>query len=418
MIKIAKKFAQKDNTIYELKNKLDNINRKIEDIREEFISGINNKVDMDINKINNEFVDIKKFLIDLIFKGIVMNNDIFDLEKISILLLEDDPIDIDQIKIILNKEKIKYNINTVTKKEDFEKKLNDNNIDIILADYSVPGFDGIDALEISQKINPFIPFIFVSGAMKEELAIECLKKGATDYVFKTHLNRLIPSIIRALKESKEIKRRKIAEEKVRESFERLSKVFNEVVVALSNIAEKRDPYTAGHQKNVSKLSTEIARNMGLSYEAIEGLRIASILHDIGKVYVPSEILNKPGRLTELEFGILKTHPQVGYEIIKDIEFPWPVAEIVLQHHEKIDGSGYPKGLIGYDILLESKILTVADVIEAMSSHRPYRAALGIDMALNQIAVNRGIFYEPSIVDCCLDIFRNDRNKLDTLINAN
>jgi len=351
-----------------------------------------------------------------------MYEDLFDFDrenqdKISILLLEDDPLDVEEIKNLLNSEKIIYEIEEVINKEDYIKYLNKNGIDIILADYSIPGFDGIDALEIAQKINPFIPFIFVSGVIKEEFAINCLKKGATDYVFKTNIKRLVPTIQRAIKESKEIKRRKIAEEKVRESFEKLSKVFNEIVIAFSNLAEKRDPYTAGHQRNVSKIACEIAKNMGFSSDKIEGLRIASLLHDIGKVYVPSEILNKPGRLTELEFSILKTHPQVGYEIIKEIEFPWPVADIVLQHHEKINGSGYPRGLIGDDLLLESKILTVADVIEAMSSHRPYRAALGIDMALNQIIMNKGIFYDPTVVDCCMDIFKNDKNKFEMIINS-
>jgi len=337
------------------------------------------------------------------------------IDKASILLLEDDPFDIEQIKILLNKSNIKYDIIEVIKKNDFIKILNANNIDLILADYSLPSFDGIEALNIAQKVNPFIPFIFVSGMMKEELAIECLNQGATDYVFKTHLKRLIPTILRALRESKEIKRRKIAEEKVRESYEKLNKTFEEVVVALSSIAEKRDPYTAGHQKNVSKIACTIAKMLGLSPIKIEGLRIAAILHDIGKFYVPSEILNKPGKLTDLEFSILKTHPQVGYEIIKEIEFPWPVADMILQHHEKLDGSGYPKGLFEKDILLESKILAVSDVIEAMSSHRPYRAALGIEAALNQVKNNSGLLYDKSVVECCLDIFEN--KKFEDIINS-
>jgi putative two-component system response regulator len=337
-------------------------------------------------------------------------------EKASILLLEDDPFDVEQIKIILDKSNIQYEIKEVLKKDDFIKYLNENNIDLILADYSIPGFDGIEALNIAQQVNPFIPFIFVSGVMKEEFAIECLNSGATDYVFKTHMKRLIPTILRALRESKEIRRRKIAEEIARESYIKLSKVFEEIVVALSSIAEKRDPYTAGHQRNVSKIACEIAKVMGLPQDKIEGLKIAGILHDIGKVYVPSEILNKPGRLTDLEFSIIKTHSQVGYEIIKEIDFPWPVADMVLQHHERLDGSGYPGGLIGEDMLIESKILTVADVLEAMSSHRPYRAALGIELALNQITMNSGIFYDKSVVDCCVSIFKN-KNKLEEVINS-
>jgi putative nucleotidyltransferase with HDIG domain len=157
-----------------------------------------------------------------------------------------------------------------------------------------------------------------------------------------------------------------------------------------------------------RLARVIAEEMGLPKERIESIEIAGNLHDIGKIKVPIEILSKSGQLSDLEFEIIKTHCQVGYDIIKSIDFPWPVGEIILQHHERIDGSGYPRGLKRENILIEAQILAVADVVEAMSSHRPYRPSLGINAALEEIEKNRGILYEPEVVDVCLRLFREDR----------
>jgi putative nucleotidyltransferase with HDIG domain len=169
--------------------------------------------------------------------------------------------------------------------------------------------------------------------------------------------------------------------------------------------EIRDPYTFGHQRRVTHLATAIAKEMALSPDQIEGIAVAGNLHDIGKINVPSEILNKPGKLSDIEFALIKSHPQAGYEIVKDIEFPWPVAEVLLQHHERMNGSGYPRGLAGGDILLEARIMAVADVVEAMASHRPYRPTLGIDKALEEIVQNKGILYDPDVVDACLKLFK-------------
>jgi putative nucleotidyltransferase with HDIG domain len=164
---------------------------------------------------------------------------------------------------------------------------------------------------------------------------------------------------------------------------------------------------------VTQLACAIAREMGLNNKMMEEIRVAGTLHDIGKMYVPSEILTKPGRLTEPEFNMIKTHSKAGYDILKMIEFPWPVAPVVLQHHERIDGSGYPSGLSAKDILLEARILAVADVVEAMSSHRPYRPARGIDKALEEISQNRGILYDPAVVDTCLKLFAEERFKFES-----
>lgn len=199
---------------------------------------------------------------------------------------------------------------------------------------------------------------------------------------------------------------KLAEERYEQSLFRLRRILEGTVNALAATAERRDPYTAGHQKRVSQLSCAIARQMGLTEDQIEGIRVAATLHDMGKIYVPAEILNKPGHITEVEMSIIRAHPKVGCDILRAIEFPWPVAEIVLQHHERLNGSGYPEGLSGKTILLEARILGVADVVESMSSHRPYRPALGVDKALEEIAQNRGVLYDPAVVDACLEVLTN------------
>lgn len=199
--------------------------------------------------------------------------------------------------------------------------------------------------------------------------------------------------------------RKKIEDELKKSNIKLQKLMEETVNGLVSAMEMRDPYTAGHQKRVAELATKIAGEMGLDKDQVNGIRIASLIHDIGKIHVPSEILSKPGKLTDVEFAIVKSHSKAGYEILKTIEFPWPVAETVLQHHEKLDGSSYPNGLTVDDIIIEAKILCVADVIEAMSTHRPYRPALSIEKALDEIIKNKGIKYDEAAVEACVKIIR-------------
>ena len=199
--------------------------------------------------------------------------------------------------------------------------------------------------------------------------------------------------------------RKRAERELQRSLKKLQVTLEGTIRALASAVEMRDPYTAGHQRDVTQLACAIAKEMGLPEEQIEGIRMAGLIHDIGKINVPAEILSKPGTLNGLEFGLIKTHPQVGHDILNGaIEFPWPVAQIVLQHHERMDGSGYPQGLSGEEILLEARILGVADVVEAMASHRPYRPALSVSQALEEISQNRGVLYDPEVVDACLKVF--------------
>jgi PAS domain S-box-containing protein/putative nucleotidyltransferase with HDIG domain len=195
--------------------------------------------------------------------------------------------------------------------------------------------------------------------------------------------------------------RKQMEDELQQSLVKLENTIQNTLQAMAKIQEARDPYTTGHQLRVAALAQEIAKEMYLPEEWIRGIHVAALIHDIGKIYVPAEILSRPSKLTASEFALVKTHPSVGHDILKTIEFPWPIADVVLQHHERLDGSGYPRGLKTGNILLEAQILAVADVVEAMSSHRPYRPAHSLDTTLEEISKNKGRLYEPDVVDSCL-----------------
>ncbi|MCX5814839.1 MAG: PAS domain S-box protein [Proteobacteria bacterium] len=199
--------------------------------------------------------------------------------------------------------------------------------------------------------------------------------------------------------------RKLAEEELKQTLEKLRKSLSGTIQAMSLTVETRDPYTAGHQRKVSSLARTIAQEMGLSNDTVDTIRMAGIIHDIGKISIPAEILSKPGKLSDMEFSLIKIHAQTGYDILKDVELPYPIAEIVLQHHERLDGSGYPQQLKGDHILLEAKIISVADVVEAIASHRPYRPGFGIDVALEEIEKNAGVLYDAGVVEACLKLFR-------------
>jgi PAS domain S-box-containing protein len=207
---------------------------------------------------------------------------------------------------------------------------------------------------------------------------------------------------------RDVTERRRADAEVKRSTEKLLKAMENTIQAMAMIVEMRDPYTAGHQRRVTQLACAIAKEMALSEEQIIALRLAGLIHDIGKIRVPTEILINPDGLSEAEFGMIKVHPVVGYDVLKTIELPWPIAEIVYQHHERMDGSGYPSGLLGKDIILEARILSVADVVEAIASHRPYRPALGTDAALDEISRQSGILYDSKVVDACLKLFRKKK----------
>ncbi len=216
---------------------------------------------------------------------------------------------------------------------------------------------------------------------------------------------IIPGTAKSIASLIDITKSKHAEEK-------LKKTMDATIDTMSNIIEAKDPYTSGHQHRVCQLAIRIAQEMKLPKDKIEGIRIASLIHDIGNISLPAEILSKPTKLNDIEFSLIKGHSQTGYDILKSIDFSYPIAKIVLQHHERLNGSGYPNNLKADKILLEAKIIGVADVVEAMSSHRPYRPALGTDKALEEISQNRGILYDPEVVDACLKLFREKGFKFE------
>jgi PAS domain S-box-containing protein len=459
---------------------------------------------------------------------------------LRVLLVEDSEDDALLLTRALKKNGYEPKVERVQTARDMSRALENAPWDIILCDYHLPGFSGFEAIDLLKKTNLDIPLIIVSGAIGEETALDCIHRGASDYIMKGNLARLSMAVQRELEEKKsrdhhrqdeealrqsEEKYRSILEdiedgyyetdlrgnftffnsalcriwrypaeelmgmnyrqytdepnakalykafttaygtglpgklmdyeiirkdqtrmaaqqsftlikdaegkttgfrgvvrditeikkmEKERqESLEHLRQTLESTVHAMAVTVESRDPYTAGHQRRVADLACAIAAMMDLEKSRIDGLRMASIIHDLGKISIPTEILTKPTKLTAIEFEIVKTHAQAGYEILKDIVFPWPIARIVLEHHEKIDGSGYPHHLKGDDTLLESKILTVADVVEAMASHRPYRPSLGTQLALDEITKNRGILYDENIVDICLKLFEEKRFSFET-----
>jgi len=193
--------------------------------------------------------------------------------------------------------------------------------------------------------------------------------------------------------------------KLQHTLDSLRKAHGATIQVMISAVEMRDPYTSGHQIRSADLARAIATEMGLSQDQIDGIRLAGSIHDIGKLSVPAEILSKPTKLTDLEFTLIKEHSRVGYEMLKDVESPWPLAQIVYQHHERVNGSGYPRNLKGDEILIEARIMAVADVVESMASHRPYRPALGIEAALEEIEKNKGILYDAAVADACLRLFR-------------
>lgn len=289
--------------------------------------------------------------------------------------------------------------------------------ELMLCDVNMPGETGIELARFVGSEYPDIAVIMVTGVDDPGIASATIDAGAYGYMIKPfNPNELIINIQNALRRRKlEIDHRthrRTLEKMVADRTLKLNQALEGIIHAMSLMIEKRDPYTAGHQRRVASLAAAIALEMDLSGNRIEGIRLAGMIHDLGKIAIPAEILSKPSRLTDIEFALIKTHSQAGYEIVADIEFPWPIARMILEHHERIDGSGYPGGLLQGEILPEARILAVADVVEAISTHRPYRPALGVDAALDEINVHRGILYDPEAVDACLNLFKNKGYSLE------
>lgn len=290
--------------------------------------------------------------------------------------------------------------------------------DLILLDIRMPGMDGYEvcARLKADAHSRDIPIIFISALQETEDKLAAFRAGGVDYISKPFQIEEVLARVRAHVQLQRMRRDleglvaertrelQAAVDSLRESRRLYGRVMEQTIQAMALTIEKRDPYTAGHQQRVSLLATAIAGEMGLPADRVEGLRLGAAIHDIGKIHLPAEVLSRPGRLSEIEFALIKTHAEVGHDIVAEVDFPWPVAEMILQHHERLDGSGYPRGLRGDAIIVEAQILAVADVVEAMASHRPYRAAQGIDQALAEIRRGAGTIYSPEIVAACLRLF--------------
>ncbi|MGZ5006701.1 MAG: HD-GYP domain-containing protein [Methylobacter sp.] len=285
--------------------------------------------------------------------------------------------------------------------------------ELILLDIRMPEMDGFEVCRRlkAQPETSDVPIIFVSSLTEMDEKVEGFELGAVDFITKPYQREELLIRVRTHLEMTRLRNR--LEYLVDERTNELRTNMLAFVTAIASTVEMRDPYTAGHQRRTAHLASAIARELQLPEDQIEGLNLASVVHDIGKIRIPAEILCKPGRLNELEFGLIKLHPETGYEILKSIDFPWPIAKAVLQHHERLEGSGYPHGLKDEEILLEAKIIAVADVVEAMISHRPYRAGLGVDAALNEITQHKGVLYDSSVVNACLTLFHEKDYKLPT-----
>jgi putative two-component system response regulator len=310
-----------------------------------------------------------------------------------------------------------YNVNSVENGAQCLEELEKNSYDILILDLRMPILDGYQVLEVMRKNSKMsnVPVIVISASDSMDDVIKSISLGAADHLPKPFDPILLQARLNAtlkaklLQDSQENYRRQLEKRvqdqvrQIEDSLRKAHQMLDNTVLALSSVVEIRDIYTAGHQQRVSQLACAIAEKLGLSKSRIEGMRVAAILHDIGKIAIPAEILSKPGKLHPAEFEVIKLHSEVARKILCTIDFPWPVPEIVVQHHERNDGSGYPAGLTGKDLLLESRVIQVADIVEAMTSHRPYRPALGREAADKQVKVNRGTFYDAEVVDAYLQL---------------
>lgn len=288
------------------------------------------------------------------------------------------------------------------------KILDDQKVDVVITDIVMPGMTGIElARMVRERYDSDV--IIITGHVEDYAYEKVIEEGASDFIQKPLNNKeLVIRLKRVLRERTLLSERDKANAELRDALDVLRKSLSGTIQVIASTVEQRDAYTSGHQRRVAHLASSLAREMRLSENIIEGIRMAATIHDLGKISIPAEILSKPTRLTDLEFSLIKIHPQVGFDILKEVDFPWPTARMVYQHHERLDGSGYPQGLKGEEILLEARIMAVADVVEAMASHRPYRPGLEIDAGLDEISENSGKFYDPDAVDACLKIFREKK----------
>lgn len=321
----------------------------------------------------------------------------------KVLMVEDNPGDARLVQVLL----AEVGGFDLAWKQDLREAalwLADNLPDAVLLDLSLPDSQGVATIDAMRKLHPDLPVVVFTGLNDEAVGVAAVKRGCQDYLVKGQGDgQLIGRTITYAVE------RKAIEMERQQSAERMKRVLLQTVKAVSLTLEMRDPYTAGHQRRVAQLASAIGERLGLPRDQLEGLHTGALIHDLGKINVPSDFLSRPGKLSDAAFGVIKSHPDVGAEIVEGIDFPWPVSDMIRQHHERLDGSGYPGGLRGDQIILEARILAVADVVEAISSHRPYRPSLGLDAALREIQDRAGSAYDPAVVEACLAVIRDNGN---------
>jgi putative two-component system response regulator len=336
------------------------------------------------------------------------------IDKPTVLIVDDNPINIDLLLDILKGD---YRFGVAKNGAKALEYLKKNKPDLILLDVMMPEMDGFEVCEILKSDQQLkdIEIIFITALNDSKYIAKGFDVGAVDYITKPFNAAEVKARVQthmSLKKMKESLNTQniILEDQVKDKTAQLQEMFDATVSGMALMAESRDPYTAGHQSRVAQYACDIGTHMELPKDRIEAIRISGLLHDIGKIRTPVSLLNRPGKLLKAEWELIKMHPLVGYKILKEIPFPWPIADIVYQHHERIDGSGYPRGLVGKDILLEAKIIAVADVMEAISSHRPYRPALPIESALNEIKNQKGLLFDESVVNSFLSSSGNMSKK--------
>lgn len=288
------------------------------------------------------------------------------------------------------------------------KRLAEKAFDVALCDVRMPGESGISLAKHIRSEFPRTAVIMLTAVDDYHIADEVVESGVYGFLLKPfHTSDLVINVRNAVRmrrlEEANRRYREHLEQLVDERTVRLKKALDGIVQVVTRMVEARDPYTAGHQQQVARLAVSIGKELGLSRDQLEGLSVGGRIHDLGKICVPAEILSKPGALSPAEFALIQAHCEQGFRIIDGIDFPWPVGRMVLEHHEKWNGRGYPEGLSGEQILLEARILCVADVVEAIASHRPYRPGLGLDSAISEIASNRGVLYDPAVVDAFMKL---------------
>jgi putative two-component system response regulator len=331
--------------------------------------------------------------------------------RVTLLVIDDNPDNLIALKAVAVDALPGCVVHTVGNGRDGLEMARRQDPDVILLDIVMPLMDGFEvcARLKSDEALRSIPVVFLTALRTDRSSrIRALELGAEGFLSKPFDDQELIAQIRAMVKVKAANRGEQAErahlaELVERRTAELEEVLDGVIQVVAHTVDSRDPYTAGHQRRVARLARDIGVAMGLEHERVRALQRAGMIHDVGKLSVPAEILNKPGQLSDLEFDLIKAHPTTGHEILSGVRFRMPIAEAVFQHHERLDGSGYPRSLCGDDIIMEARILAVADVVEAMASHRPYRPALGIPAARDEIRRGSGLVYDADVVSACLQL---------------